>query len=436
MRLGVRIAIGAIVVVALAVAIVLSMQPGALPPKPQQPHAASAASGAANAETLLIQKGEYLARAGDCVACHTNPEGKEFAGGRPMPTPFGALYSPNITPDEETGIGQWSSDEFYRMMHSGVSRDGSLLYPAMPFASYTKVTRADSDAIYAYLMSVQPVKQKNRPHELRFPFNKRELLIGWRTLYFKEGEFQPDPTQSEQWNRGAYLVEGLGHCSMCHTAINALGGSKESKEFEGGMIPNQNWYAPSLTSNREAGLGDWELKDIADLLQVGVSKRATVYGPMAEVVYNSLQYMTDADAEAMAVYLKSLPKRDADALPTSQARLVQPSIMEGGRKIYEQQCSICHGGDGKGHPPAYPPLAGNTSITMASPVNSIRMVLNGGYAPGTKKNPRPHGMPPFSHILDDEQVAAVVTYIRVAWENSGAPVAPAQVPELRKLLPE
>ena len=436
MRLGVRIAIGAIVVVALAVAIVLSMQPGALPPKPQQPRAASAASGAANAETLLIQKGEYLARAGDCVACHTNPEGKEFAGGRPMPTPFGALYSPNITPDEETGIGQWSSDEFYRMMHSGVSRDGSLLYPAMPFASYTKVTRADSDAIYAYLMSVQPVKQKNRPHELRFPFNKRELLIGWRTLYFKEGEFQPDPTQSEQWNRGAYLVEGLGHCSMCHTAINALGGSKESKEFEGGMIPNQNWYAPSLTSNREAGLGDWELKDIADLLQVGVSKRATVYGPMAEVVYNSLQYMTDADAEAMAVYLKSLPKRDADALPTSQARLVQPSIMEGGRKIYEQQCSICHGSDGKGHPPAYPPLAGNTSITMASPVNSIRMVLNGGYAPGTKKNPRPHGMPPFSHILDDEEVAAVVTYIRVAWENSGTPVAASQVPELRKLLPE
>nr|HET7860550.1 cytochrome c [Caldimonas sp.] len=436
MRLGVRVLVGAIVLAALAVAVVLSMQPGALPPKPAQDKAAPRPAGATNAETLVIQKGEYLARAGDCVACHTNPEGKEFAGGRAMPTPFGALYSPNITPDEETGIGQWSSDEFYRMMHSGVSRDGSLLYPAMPFASYTKVTRADSDAIYAYLMSVQPVKQKNRPHELRFPFNKRELLIGWRTLYFKEGEYQPDPKQSEQWNRGAYLVEGLGHCSMCHTAINALGGSKESKEFEGGMIPNQNWYAPSLTSNREAGLGDWDLKDIADLLQVGVSKRATVYGPMAEVVYNSLQYMTDADAEAMAVYLKTLPKRDADPLPTSQARLVQPSVMESGRKIYDRQCSICHGSDGKGHPPAYPPLAGNQSITMASPVNSIRMVLNGGYAPGTKKNPRPHGMPPFSHILDDDEVAAVVTYIRVAWDNSGAPVAPAQVPELRKLLPE
>jgi mono/diheme cytochrome c family protein len=364
------------------------------------------------------------------------PNGKPFSGGRAMPTPFGNLYVPNITPDDETGIGKWNADEFYRMMHTGISRDGTMLYPAMPFAAYTQVTRADSDAIFAYLMSVPPVRQENRKHELRFPFNKRELLIGWRTLYFKEGEYQPDPKQSEQWNRGAYLVEGLGHCSMCHTAINALGGSKESQEFEGGMIPNQNWYAPSLTSNREAGLGEWDLKDIADLLQVGVSKRATVYGPMAEVVYNSLQYMTDADAEAMAVYLKTLPKRDADPLPTSQARLVQPTVMENGRKIYDKQCALCHGADGKGHPPAYPPLAGNQSITMTSPVNSIRMVLNGGYAPGTKKNPRPHGMPPFSHILDDEEVAAVVTYIRVAWDNSGAPVAAAQVPELRKLLPE
>ena len=224
-----------------------------------------------NATTQVINQGEYLARAGDCVACHTAPGGKPFAGGRAMPTPFGNLYVPNITPDDETGIGQWTADDFYRMMHTGISRDGTLLYPAMPFASYTKVTRDDSDAIYAYLMSVPPVRQENRPHELRFPFNKRELLIGWRTLYFKEGEYVPDPKQSAQWNRGAYLVEGLGHCSMCHTAINALGGSSESQAFEGGMIPNQNWYAPSLTSNREAGLGDWSIKDIADLLQVGVS---------------------------------------------------------------------------------------------------------------------------------------------------------------------
>ena len=306
----------------------------------------------------------------------------------------------------------------------------------MPFASYTKVTREDSDAIYAYLMSVPPVKRPNRPHELRFPFNKRELLIGWRTLYFNEGEYQPDPKQTVQWNRGAYLVDGLGHCAMCHTAINALGGSSESKEFEGGMIPNQNWYAPSLTSNREAGLGNWPIKDITDLLQVGISHRGTVYGPMAEVVYNSLQYLTDADVEAMAVYLKSLAPRDTEAPPTSQARLVQPAVMELGRQVYTQQCAMCHAEDGKGHPPSFPPLAGNQSITMASPVNSIRMVLNGGYAPGTAKNPRPYGMPPFSHILDDEKAAAVVTYVRVAWGNAGTPVAPNQVNELRKLLPE
>ena len=426
-----RLAIVGLGLVGLAVAAGIALKvllPGELP-KPAQPQAT-------NATTRVIAKGEYLARAGDCVACHTMPAGKEFAGGRAMPTPFGDMYVPNITPDEETGIGAWTADEFYRMMHTGISRDGTLLYPVMPFASYTKVTREDSDAIYAYLMSVPPVKQKSRPHELRFPFNNRELLIGWRTLYFKEGEYRNDPSQSAQWNRGAYLVEGLGHCAMCHTQVNVLGGSSRSKEFEGGMIPNQNWYAPSLTSNREAGLGNWSIQDIKDLLQVGVSHRSTVYGPMAEVTYNSLQYLNDEDIEAMAVYLKSLPQRDSEPPPTSQARLVAPGVMETGRKIYEKQCALCHGEEGKGYPPGMPPLAGNQSITMASPVNSIRMVLNGGYAPGTKKNPRPYGMPPFNHILNDDEAAAVVTYIRVAWDNSGTPVTPAQVNALRKLIPE
>ena len=184
---------------------------------------------AADAGSRLVNAGEYLARAGDCVACHTAPGGKLFAGGRPMATPFGTLYSPNITPDHETGIGEWTADEFYRMMHTGRSRDGRLLYPAMPFASYTKVTREDSDAIFAYLKSVPPVRQPNRPHELRFPFNNRSLILGWRTLFFREGEYEPDPTQSDEWNRGAYLVEGLGHCAMCHTPINALGGSSNRR---------------------------------------------------------------------------------------------------------------------------------------------------------------------------------------------------------------
>ena len=249
-------------------------------------------------------------------------------------------------------------------------------------------------------MSVPPVNQKNRPHELRFPFNKRELILGWRTLYFNEGEYVPDPSKSAQWNRGAYLVEGLGHCAMCHTPINALGGTSQSEAFEGGMIPNQNWYAPSLTSNREAGLGDWSIKDITDLLQAGVSQRGTVYGPMAEVVYNSLQYLTDEDIEAMAVYLKSLAEpasaaADEPGAPVDRERL----LISLGKTVYDAQCAMCHGAEGEGKPPHFPPLAGNQSITMASPVNPIRMVLNGGYPPGTEENPRPYGMPPFADIL-------------------------------------
>jgi len=428
MRKSARIAIILATFGVAAAGVVYLLRPGVLPHDKDTPQL--------SASTQQINKGEYLARAGDCVACHTAPNGTAFAGGRAMPTPFGALYVPNITPDDETGIGQWTSDEFYRMMHTGVSRDGSLLYPAMPYPQYTQVTRTDSDAIYAYLMSIPPVKQKNREHELRFPYNNRDLLIGWRTLYFKEGEYQPNPKQSAEWNRGAYLVKGLGHCAMCHTAVNALGGSSESKAFEGGMIPNQNWYAPSLTSNREAGLGNWKIQEIADLLQAGVSHRGTVYGPMAEVVFNSLQYLTDEDAKAMAVYLKALPQKDNSPPPTSQARLVAPETMELGRKVYVAQCVMCHGAEGKGLPPEYPPLAGNQSITMETPVNPIRMVLNGGYPPGTRKNPRPHGMPPFSHILDDNEVAAVVTYIRVAWGNSGTPVNAKQVNDLRTLLPE
>ena len=227
-------------------------------------------------DKTLIAKGEYLARAGDCIACHTNPGGALFAGGRPMPTPFGTLYTSNISPDRETGIGTWTADQFYGTMHSGRFPDGGLIYPAMPFGSYTKVTREDSDAIFAYLRSAPPVHQANRPHDLQFPFNNRSLILGWRTLFFQEGEYQPYATKSADWNRGAYLVEGLGHCTMCHTPINALGGNTASEAFQGGLIPMQNWYAPSLTSNKEAGLGDWSIDEIVDLLRTGVSHRGAV----------------------------------------------------------------------------------------------------------------------------------------------------------------
>jgi mono/diheme cytochrome c family protein len=395
---------------------------------PQPPKAEETASSA----VALIAKGKYLARAGDCIACHTRPEGELFAGGLAMLTPFGALYTTNITPDPDTGIGRWTADQFYALMHTGRSPNGGLIYPAMPFGSYTKVTREDSDAIFAYLKTVPAVKQPNRPNDLRFPYNNRSLIIGWRTLFFSEGEYQPNPAHSPEWNRGAYLVDGLGHCAMCHTQINALGGSSESDAFQGGLIPMQEWYAPSLASNKEAGLGDWSIKDIVDLLRTGVSARGVVYGPMAEVVYNSLQYLSEDDVRAMAVYLKSLGQGSPPAPTTSSMPSAESSLLlELGKTVYLSRCATCHGPNGEGKPPDYPPLAGNQSIEMASAVNPIRMVLNGGFPPGTAGNPRPYGMPPFAQLLSDDEVAAVVSYVRTAWGNRGAAVSAGDANSLR-----
>ncbi|MDL2398416.1 cytochrome c [Rhizobium mayense] len=397
------------------------------------PHALQAQEAGAKPDPALIAKGEYLARAGDCIACHTAPEGAIFAGGRAMPTPFGVIYTSNITPDATTGIGKWTAEDFYQTMHRGRFPDGGLLYPAMPFASYTKVTREDSDAIYAYLRSVPAVAQQNRPHDLSFPYNNRSLILGWRTLFFTEGEFKQDHDKSAEWNRGAYLVEGLGHCGMCHTPINALGGNSESQAFQGGLIPMQNWYAPSLTSNKEAGLGEWSIEDISDLLQKGVSKRGVVYGPMADVVYNSLQYLNDADTRAMAVYLKSIAT-DSPRAPVSNISSSESSLLLSlGKTVYDSQCAVCHGTKGEGKPPHYPPLAGNQSIQMESAVNPIRMVLNGGYPPGTAGNPMPYGMPPFAVSLSDDQVAAVVSYIRSTWGNRGTAVTAADANHLRSV---
>jgi mono/diheme cytochrome c family protein len=385
-------------------------------------------------DPALVAKGEYLAKAGDCIACHTNPGGALFAGGRALPTPFGTIYSSNVTADPATGIGKWTADDFYKTMHEGRFPDGGLLYPVMPYASYTKVTRADSDAIFAYLRSIPAVNHPDRPHDLQFPYNNRQLILGWRTLYFNEGEYQPDTTKSPEWNRGAYLVGGLGHCAMCHSPINALGGSPESKAFQGGLIPMQNWYAPSLTSNKEAGLGEWSIEEIVGLLRTGVSHRGAVYGPMAEVTFNSLQYLSDTDVQAMAIYLKSLAEGSP---PDVQSSAVSPSesslLMSLGQTVYQARCASCHGSDGRGMPPDYPPLAGNPSIQMESAVNPIRMVLNGGLPPGTAGNPMPYGMPPFAQTLSDDEVAAVVTYIRAAWGNRGAAVSANDADALRKV---
>jgi mono/diheme cytochrome c family protein len=380
-----------------------------------------------------IARGSYLTRAGNCMACHTVRGGKEYAGGRNIATPFGNIVSPNITPDSETGIGKWTSDDFWRAIHNGKSRDGSFLYPAFPYTNYTKVTRADSDAMFAYFKTLAPVTQQNREHELRFPYNQRMLLGVWRALYFRPGEFRPEPSKSVEWNRGAYLVQGLGHCSACHTSRNALGASDVKAELAGGMIPMMNWYASPLTSDAAAGLGEWEITHIADLLKTGVSKRGVASGPMAEVVSESLQHLTDVDVTAMAIYLKSLPQSGAPSKPQSTRVSGEEAeaVLKLGANLYEKHCVECHKANGEGKPPAYPSLSGNRSHDANSTINAIRLVLNGGFPPSTGGNPRPFGMPPFGPELNDTEVAAVVSHINTSWGNRAGMVSPSEVGRYR-----
>lgn len=390
-----------------------------------------AASPAAYAPTPdNLARGAYLAKAGDCMACHTARGGAQYAGGRTLATPFGTLVAPNITPDRETGIGAWSADDFWNALHNGKAPDGRLLYPAFPYTNYTKVTRPDADALYAYLHSLAPVRQASAPHALRFPYNQQALLAGWRLLYFTPAVFAPSQDQTPMWNRGAYLVEGLGHCSACHSSRNSFGASEGG--LSGGRIPMQGWYAPSLTSDAEAGLGSWEVPHIVQLLKTGASPRATVFGPMAEVVERSLQHLSEQDVMSMAVYLKALPATPAEAAdPITGPQVDQ--VVAHGKKLYGTHCADCHGADGKGLAPAYPPLAGNRALTMDESVNAIRIVLNGGFAPGTAGNPRPYGMPPYSHVLDDDEVAAVVSYLRATWGNHAPPVTAGEVNRYRSV---
>ncbi len=375
-----------------------------------------------------IRQGQYLAQAGNCMACHTSRGGPAYAGGRAIATPFGALYSPNITPDGASGIGKWTADDFWRALHNGKSRDGRFLYPAFPYTEYTKMPRADADALFAYFKSLPAVYRPNREHALRFPYDQRVLLAGWRALYFTPGEFVADPRRSAQWNRGAYLVQGPGHCSACHAGRNALGASQEGAGLGGGLIPILGWYAPSLTADTEAGLGAWSEAQIVELLKTGVSAQASVFGPMAEVVAQSLQHLSDSDAAAMANYLKSLPPTAGERAGGQASREpLEQAVLERGAKLYGEHCTSCHKDDGRGAAPAYPPLAGNRAITMASAINPIRIVLNGGFAPGTTGNPRPYGMPPYGPSLSDADVAAVVTYIRNHWGNQAAPVSAQEI---------
>ncbi len=368
-----------------------------------------------------VARGRELTQLADCQSCHTARGGTAFAGGRPIPTPFGTFYTPNITPDTEAGLGSWSATDFWHALHNGYSRDGTLLYPTFPYTNYTRISRPDSDAIYAYLRTIPPAGRVNRRHQLKFPYNYRILLAAWRWLYFRPGVYQTDSGQDAQWNRGSYLVQGLAHCSACHETRNALGGTRAKAGPSGGLV--LDWYAPSLTSPHEAGLQSWSTADIVTLLKTGrvstSSASASTAGPMAEVVAGSLQYAREDELQAMAVYLKSLPSSEqagkADETPAKYDLPI--AIRELGKNLYEKNCADCHGRQGEGHEPEAPRLAGNRAVTLPLAVNSIRMILFGGYAPGTAGNPRPFGMPPYSLVLSDEEIAEILDYVRTSWGN-------------------
>lgn len=384
-----------------------------------------------------IEQGRYLALAGNCMACHTARGGTPLAGGRRIDTPFGGVYSSNLTPDPDTGLGRWTAQDFWQALHLGRSKDGRLLAPAFPYNHTSVITRGDSDAILAWLNTQAPVVQAQPAHTLVWPVGTQPALAVWRSLFFQPSPFEPDTAQSAEWNRGAYLVQGLGHCAACHSPRNALGASGSVSDLSGGLMPVVNWYAPDLTRDAESGMASTPLPEIVRLLRTGASATAQTNGPMGEVVQHSLQHLKEADLQAMAVYLKSraqsAPQTTSD-VPTPARISLQVATQ--GAKIYERQCLQCHSEQGEGMQTAsgevaYPALAGNRAVLLKDPTNLVQLVLYGGYGPVTAGHPRPFGMPPAVLELDDRDIAAVLTHLRTRWGNQAGEVTPLQVNRIR-----
>ena len=373
-----------------------------------------------------IERGRYLAIAGDCSSCHTVPgSGQPFAGGRPIETPFGVVVGANITPDPDTGIGAWSDETFVRALREGKGHDGQLLYPAMPYPYYTKLTESDALAIRAYLNTVKPVRNAVVSNKLPFPFDVREGMAAWNALYFKSGEFKPDPTKSAEWNRGAYLVQGLGHCGACHTPKTQLGGDDRARTFQGNAL--QGWFAPNITNDNERGLGGWSVADIVAYLKNGHNATTASTGIMGEEITLSSSQMTDADLTAIATYLEDLPGQISSPAAVSAS---DPTMTAGGA-IYADECSACHGMDGKGVPYLFPSLAGSPNVRSIDPASLTRVLIEGARSVATAGEPTGPGMPSFAWKLSDDQVAAVLTYIRNSWGASASPVDPRQVEQAR-----
>ena len=387
----------------------------------------AAATAAASADSDAIKRGLYLARAGDCIACHTAEGGKPFAGGLPLQTPFGKIVASNITPDRQTGIGTWTDAEFIRAVKEGRGKHGEFLYPAMPYTAYAKVSDQDLRDIKAYLDTVPAVNNKVDANQLPFPFNIRMLMFGWNLLFFHNAPFRNDDRQSVEWNRGAYLVEGLGHCASCHTAKNFLGGDEAA--LQGGSL--QGWYAPEITGNPYTGLGNWSVQDIVEYLHTGGNSRSVASGPMAEAVTNSLQHLSPADLQAVAVYLKSFPGSDRTA-PAALA--ASDSTMTLGHSLFMANCAACHRSSGQGVTGMVSSLAQSAGVQAPDPTNMLRTILIGSRGAVTQSNPTGAAMPNFSWKLTDGDIAAISTYVRNSWGNAAAPVSADDVKKARSSL--
>ncbi|WP_194298817.1 c-type cytochrome [Acetobacter fallax] len=374
-----------------------------------------------------IEHGRYLAIASDCVACHTASGGKPFAGGLDLNTPFGIITTSNITSDKATGIGSWTFQQFDAAVRHGKGANGNL-YPAMPYTSYVKMTDSDVADLWAYMRTVPPVSQKVVENKLPFPYNIRSALVAWNLLFFDKKPFTPDSTKSAAVNRGAYLVEVLEHCGICHTPKSILG-HDSSATYQGTSL--QGWHAPDLTNNDHTGLGTWSAKDIETYLRSGTNRHTASSGPMTEVIVNSTQHLTDADLQAIAAYFKALPARTVDVprpLPATNAQ------MAAGKREFVVQCSACHTSNGLGVANMIPTLQSNPAINAKSPDSLLNILLMGTSGPATVANPTGAAMPGFAWKLHDDQIASVLTYIRNSQDNAAPAVLAADVAKARKAL--
>jgi mono/diheme cytochrome c family protein len=369
-----------------------------------------------------IARGRYVAVLGDCAACHTNPGSPPFAGGRAIETPFGNVLAANITPDRGTGIGGWTDDQFIRAVTKGRAPGGVRLYPAMPYPAYAKMTKQDLIALKAYLNTLSPVHNRVQSNQLPFPFNIRLGMVFWNMLFYTPGTFKADPHRSADWNRGAYLVEGAGHCGTCHTPKNFLGGDEISRYLDGYSI--QDWFAPNITSDDHVGVGSWSIEDIISYLRTGVNSHSIASGPMADEVEDSSSHMTAQDLRAIAAFLKEQPASPNRPNPAMSAH---DPMMQAGAAIYIDECSACHTKDGAGVSRLFPALNDSPLVQSAQPTSLIHVVLEGSRAVATDAAPTAPAMPPFSWKLSDREVADVLTYIRNVWGNHASRVTASDV---------